>query len=580
MIKILKKNISDFDILLTKKLKYLFFLNFLFMFLVNIFEIIGIGTIFLFISVILEPTKFLVKYENFFLVNYIIDLDDQGRLVFLSLLLIFFFIIKGVIIFLSQFITSKFTYEAKLNITSKLFRGYLKKDYLFHLKHNPSLLNQRILNESNLATMYMEYYLRFINSILLTLGILIILFYSSSQVGVFNILLVFVVLLTSKSILKNTIKKRSEIRKANDEELFKTIQHAFGSFIETVLFKKESFFIKYFNKHLRTRELQAFFLTIINSLPRIFLEILLVTILGLFFIFFVKTSENLISVLPLITLIVVSLIRLMPAISLLIISINTLKFAAVGKDSILNEIKNIKNDNFNAEQKNNDPKPTFKESIKIQNLNFKYDKTEKLVLRDINFEINPGEKIAIIGASGAGKSTLINILAGLLQPSAGNIYVDKESIFKNLKNWQSIISYIPQNIYLIDDTIENNITFSTDNDKIDQKWLDDVLRISKIHNDIYKLKDKTKTLVGDRGIRFSGGQKQRIAIARAIFKKPQILIMDEPTSGLDKETEEILFNNILSVSKNITLIVISHNIDIYDDKFKVYKLKDGILERK
>ena len=270
----------------------------------------------------------------------------------------------------------------------------------------------------------------------------------------------------------------------------------------------------------------------------------------------------------------------MPAISLLIISINTLKFAGVGKDSILNEIKNIKNDNFNAEQKNNDPKPTFKESIKIQNLNFKYDKTEKLVLRDINLEINPGEKIAIIGASGAGKSTLINILVGLLQPSAGNIYVDKESIFKNLKNWQSIISYIPQNIYLIDDTIENNITFSTDNDKIDQKWLDDVLRISKIHNDIYKLKDKTKTLVGDRGIRFSGGQKQRIAIARAIFKKPQILIMDEPTSGLDKETEEILFNNILSVSKNITLIVISHNIDIYDDKFKVYKLKDGILERK
>lgn len=576
----LKKKISEFDFLLNKKLKFLFLLNFLFMLLVSFFEIIGIGSIFIFIGTILDPSKFLSKYDDFSIASYIINLDDQSRLLILSIFLIVFFIIKGLVLFLSQYTSSKFTYGAKLNISTKLFEGYLKKDYIFHLNYNPSLLNQRIINETNHAVMYMEWFLKFINSIILTLAILIILLYGSSQVGILNILLVFFVILISRYLLKNTIKKRSEIRNANDVELFKTIQHAFGSFIETVLFKKELFFVKYFNKYLKGREIQIFFLSVVNSLPKILLEILLITILGLFFIFFVKTSENLISVLPLLTLIVVSLIRLMPALQQLMLSINQLKFLSVGKEIVLSDIKSISKDNINFKKKINIKKINYKELINVQNVSFKYDNTDKSVLKNINLQIKSGEKIAIIGSSGSGKSTLIKVLTGLLRPSTGNIYVDKLSIFENLKSWQSIISYIPQEIYLIDDTVENNITFSTDNDAVDKTWLDEVLKLSNIFEDVYSLKNKTKTLVGNRGIRFSGGQKQRIAIARALYKKPQILIMDEPTSGLDKENEKKLINNILSISKDHTLIIISHNIESHNDKFKIYQLKDGSLERK
>ena len=576
----LKEKVSEFDFLLNKKLKFLFLLNFLFMLLVSFFEIIGIGSIFIFIGTILDPSKFLAKYDDFSIASYIINLDDQSRLLILSIFLIVFFIIKGLILFLSQYTSSKFTYGAKLNISTKLFEGYLKKDYIFHLNYNPSLLNQRIINETNHAVMYMEWFLKFINSIILTLAILIILLYGSSQVGILNILLVTLVILISRYLLKNTIKKRSEIRNANDVELFKTIQHAFGSFIETVLFKKELFFVKYFNKYLKGREIQIFFLSVVNSLPKILLEILLITILGLFFIFFVKTSENLISVLPLLTLIVVSLIRLMPALQQLMLSINQLKFLSVGKEIVLSDIKSISKDKINFQEKINIKKIDYKELINVQNVSFKYDNTDKSVLRNINLQIKSGEKIAIIGSSGSGKSTLVKVLTGLLRPSTGNIYVDKLPIFENLKSWQSIISYIPQDIYLIDDTVENNITFSTDNDVVDKTWLNEVLKLSNIFEDVYSLKNKTQTLVGNRGIRFSGGQKQRIAIARALYKKPQILIMDEPTRGLDKENEKKLINNILSISKDHTLIIISHNIEAHNDKFKIYELKDGSLERK
>jgi ATP-binding cassette subfamily C protein len=157
-----------------------------------------------------------------------------------------------------------------------------------------------------------------------------------------------------------------------------------------------------------------------------------------------------------------------------------------------------------------------------------------------------------------------------------NIALDE--IIDYLKKWQDIISYIPQDIYLIDDTIEKNVTFSTENDLIDKKWLEETLRLSNIYKDINNLENKTQTFVGNRGIRFSGGQKQRIAIARAIYKKPQILIMDEPTRGLDRENENKLVDNMLSLSKDLTLIMISHNIDSYRDKFKVIELKNNLLK--
>ena len=542
-------------------------------------DIISIGSIFLFISVILDPSKFLSNYNNIEIVNYILKLDYEDRIVFLSIGLILIFVLKGIVAFLSHYVMGKFNYETINHVSSKLFKGYLDKDFIFHIKNNPSLLHQRIHNETNHASMYLEWLLKFINSIFLVSGILILLLYNSSFIGFFNVLIIILVLIVSRHFFRNQIKKRAEVRSKNDAELFKTLQHAFGSFIETVLFKKENFFLNYFVKHLRIREFQTLYLNLINSLPKIFLEIILVTALSLFFIFFIKTSEDLIDILPLLTLIIVSLIRLMPALYQLLLSINQLKFLTYGKDLIINELNEIEKDLLIIKNKTGNEKFDIKDRIMIQDLSFKYDNSEKYIFNNLNFEIKKGDKIAIVGESGVGKSTFINVLTGLLNPSTGNIIVDGKSIFENVKNWQEIISYIPQDIYLIDDTIEKNITFSTQDEQIDKAWVDEVLRLSNIYEEINALKDKTQTFVGNRGIRFSGGQKQRLAVARALYKKPQILIMDEPTSGLDKENEEILVNNILSVSKNITLIMISHNIDRHKDKFTIYKLKSGFLNK-
>ena len=580
MLKNIKQKFLDINSLLNKELKYLYLINFLSLFLVSIFEIVSIGSIFLFISVILNPIKFLSNYENFEIVSYIINLDDKNRLVFLSIGLILIFVLKGIVSFLSQYVASKFNYETINYISSNLFNGYLSKDYSFHIKNNPSLLHQRIHNETNHASMYLEWLLKFVNSIFLVCGILILLLYNSSFIGIFNIFIIILVLIISRHFFKDQIKKRSEIRSKNDAELFKTLQHAFGSFIETVLFKKENFFLNYFSNQLRNREFQTLYLNIINSLPKIFLEIILIIALSLFFIFFVENNKDLINILPLLTLIIVSLIRLMPALFQLLLSINQLKFLSYGKDIIIKELNQIEKELSIEKPKSSRVTFSIKDKITLKNLSFKYDNnSDNYIFKNLNLEIKKGDKIAIVGESGVGKSTLVNVLTGLLKPSNGIISADDKPIFEDIKNWQEIISYIPQDIYLIDDTIEKNITFSTQGENVDKTWVEEVLKLSNIYEEINNLVNKTQTLVGNRGVRFSGGQKQRLAVARALYKKPQILIMDEPTSGLDKENEKILLSNILSISKNITLIMISHNIDSHKDKFTIYKLNDGVLKK-
>ena len=395
--------------------------------------------------------------------------------------------------------------------------------------------------------MYLEWFLKFLNTLFLILGILFLLSYSSSVVGILNTSIILLLVFLSRFFLTNRIRNRAKIRSDNDLMVFKNIQHAFGSYIETVLFKKEFFFLRHFNKHFRKKEFQSMYINVINSLPRIFIEITVVVALSLFFIIYIESSEDLIKILPLLTLVAVSFIRLIPTLTQLLLSINQLKFNTYGKNLILNEFKKIEEDKLNKTLEVSKKEVSFNQNIKIENLSFKYENESKEhIFENLNLEINLGDKVAIVGESGIGKSTLINLLTGLLKPSKGRILVDDFSIFENLKKWQDIISYIPQDIYLIDDTIEKNITFSTQEDDVNKEWLDKILKLSNIYNDIYKLKEGTQTLVGNRGIRFSGGQKQRIAIARALYKKPKILIMDEPTSGLDFENEAKLIENIFT----------------------------------
>ena len=266
-------------------------------------------------------------------------------------------------------------------------------------------------------------------------------------------------------------------------------------------------------------------------------------------------------------------IRLMPAANKIVTSLQQIRFSLKGVEIIYNEFKSENKSQviFNQSDDANTNKLDFNDTIEFNNLSFSYANTDKKVLDEINFVINKGDIIKINGESGKGKSTIVHLLIGLLNPTGGNITIDSKDISEFSSSWKKIIGYVPQSIYLIDDTIERNIAFGVKDIDISSERLNKVIKEAQLDKFIQSLSDGLKTNVGEKGTRISGGQLQRIGIARALYNNPQVIIFDEATNSLDKKNEDEIINIIMSL-KDITIIFISHNKDLLLDCNKVLEL--------
>jgi ABC-type multidrug transport system fused ATPase/permease subunit len=272
-------------------------------------------------------------------------------------------------------------------------------------------------------------------------------------------------------------------------------------------------------------------------------------------------------ILPTLSLFVLALYRLLPSVNRIVSGYNALLYHHKSID-IVNEELQIAQENLKHEKVN------FKSRIELSNVNFSYH--EKAILEDITLTITKGEKIAFIGESGSGKSTLVDLIIGLYQPNKGEMRVDDVLIDRsNLQNWRSQIGYIPQQIYLFDGTIAENVCFGRELDKV---FLEKVLEQVNIFK-FLQTKQGVDTLVGEGGIQLSGGQKQRIAIARALYGRPEMLVLDEATSALDEETEKKIMKEIYQISQDKTLIIVAHRLSTIKNCDKVYETKDGLIKR-
>ena len=316
-------------------------------------------------------------------------------------------------------------------------------------------------------------------------------------------------------------------------------------------------------------------------MPRLFLEFIAVStvvIISIFFIFFEHPMENFI---PLIALITVSAARLIPSFNTISSSLANIKFQLPSYELICNEIKTMKEniDTKNYHSNNNLFKnDLFKNGIELKKVDYCYPNSTKKVLDGISYKINFGDYIGILGPSGAGKSTIVDLIAGLLQPVSGEILIDNKKLDSKNHNWQKQIGYVPQDIYLLDDTIKSNIAFGIKDENIDQNKLDISIKLARLDELVSSYKEKENKVIGDRGIQLSGGQKQRIGIARALYHEPKILILDEPTSSLDIENEELIMNDLYNLKGKLIIIIVSHRYSVFKKCNKILSLKNGKID--
>ena len=453
--------------------------------------------------------------------------------------------------------------------------------YIKHLNRNPSILIRSITSDIKSAFVFIQSYLMLIRESLILVALFIFLVVVDPLISFFLLFFLGVPVLFFYNFYKKKLKSGGENLQIVLGDEIKTVNQSLGAIKETKLFNKEYHFLSYFKKLVQNKESLQLFSYLISTSPRLFLEVVAlfsVAMISAFLVFFGKSPD---AILPLISLFAVSAVRFIPALNVITASLTTIRFYQPSFDLVAKEIKNLESSPVlfkkDTSTQNEAKNLKLNDAILMKDISFDYEEGSRTTLKNINLQIKKGKSVGIIGKSGSGKSTLVDIMLGLLEPQKGGVYFDNKNIKNELSLWQKQIGYIPQDIYLLDDTIKKNITFGLKDDEIDEKLLLQTLKIAQLKDFVDTLPDAINTFVGNRGVKLSGGERQRIGIARAMYNLPKIMVFDEATSSLDIENENKILNEIYENRDDKTLIIISHRNNTVKYCDLIYVLEDGKL---
>jgi ATP-binding cassette subfamily C protein len=386
------------------------------------------------------------------------------------------------------------------------------------------------------------------------------------------LLLVLVLLLKlSRRVFIRLGSREQELKR----EILKSLQQSLGGVKEVKVLGRERFFFDDFtSRHGALTRLRSHHSTL-SAAPRLIIETIFIA--GMLFVIssLVMSSEVEAGLMPQLGLFAYAGVRLIPSASRALADLNNIRFGSSVTRRLYNDY--IQCTSFLEPSPANHAKNeiTFTDRVEITHLTYTYEESPRPVLTDISLTIRRGETIGIVGPTGAGKSTLIDLLLGLLSPSAGGIFSDGKNITLSPRSWRTKIGYVPQNIFLIDDTIRRNIALGVNDKEISEQKLRNAIRLAQLEDYVHSLPLGLHTIVGERGVRLSGGQRQRIAIARALYHEPELLMFDEATSALDNQTEREVIQAIETLRGKKTLVIVAHRLStVRSCDFLVF-LKEG-----
>lgn len=575
------ENFKKIKYLITKKhLKYLtavFFGNQI----GGILEMLSLGTIPV-IAIYLFNKEKLYKFLEEKNLNFFVDFfKTENSLIISLLILIFFFLFKNFFLVLMVYFQRKVGIIIRNYNIHKLYSKYLYGPYRLHVKKNPAKLIGIISYDVPTACTIIELLVLILRESFLIIYIIALLLFVDPII--FSIIISFFLLFSLIFIFlaKTFSLKKGSILQKERLVLLQAINQTFESIKDIKILKKESFFESNLLRLIKSQEKQKLFLSMTNAIPRFILEIITLIIIFLIIFFSTKFGLSEDKIITTITFLSFSALRIIPAFRTLNTSINSIIFNLPSLEKITEESKELdelKNANYtfaNNITKAADSNINFNNKINVKNIFYKYDKNLNYSIEDISFEINKGEKIGLVGPSGSGKTTLINCLLGLLDPNNGAIKSDEKNINTNFDSWKNNIGYVPQDIYLLDDTVKNNISFGLKDSDVNLEKLSNSIEISDSEYFIEGLPNKIETKVGNRGIGLSGGQRQRIGIARSLYNLPKFLILDEATNALDENIEKRVINNIFNIGYDITVLIIAHRISCLENCSKIIYLEGG-----
>ena len=536
------------------------------------FEMLSLGLLIPALSIILNSE---IAQEYPILKPYLLYLGNpsQKEIIIggMSLLAIIFLIKTLFLVFLYWF-QNKFTSTLQVQLTTTLYAIYLKQDYQFHLKRNSAELIRNtqteviLFNRAASALILISTELAIIFAVVFTLIL----------VEPFGTMIVMIVLSFSVLIFHQASKKKlvewGEKRQDLSKEINQFLLEGLGGVKDIKLLGREDYFIDNYNlKNRLWAGINISQLTL-SQLPRLYLELLGIFGLVILVIVMVLQGNQIDTLLPTLVMFAAGAFKMIPGFNRIMGAIQNVKLTV--------PVVNVLHSEFLFEKeikKNNANEVVLRSEISVEDVIFMYQNTHKKVINKINLKIKKGESVGFIGKSGSGKSTLIDLILGLLEVNKGAILIDGININDINQSWQKNIGYVPQSIYLTDDTLQKNIALGIPEDQIDEKAIRRAMKQAQLNDFIQDLEEGIDTYVGERGVRLSGGQRQRIGIARAMYHNPSVLVLDEATSALDSATEKNVMEAVYLLKGEITIIIIAHRLSTLNGVDRIYHLDKGNL---
>lgn len=553
----------------------------LFMVIIGSFmELLGVAIFSPFVEIIMEPD---IIAENQFL-DYLYQQfncsDSKDFLAIIAVCIMFIYIFKNVFLWFEQDFILKFSYSMQRTISTKLLKTYLREPYTFHLSKNIAELQRSMQEDTSLFSQIMIHALQLIAEITVcgVIGIYLFVVSKSITAVIVGLLICCVGLFTAMTRrFSKRLGKDAQIYKA---KLYQWVNQSMGGVKEVKVLNREEYFEKNYEKYFKLYIKGLRINKLLSITPKYIVEAVCMT--GLLAAIIVKMffgqKDDISTFIPQLSVFAVAAFRLMPSVGKINEHITNILYALPSVDLIYHDLKDI--EDFEVNEVDERREWNFNEKIEAKSITYLYPNTDKKILDNTGCVIPKGKTVAFVGGSGAGKTTIVDIILGLLKPQIGKVMADDMNVFKNLSTWHRQIGYIPQTIYLSDDTIRSNVAFGIMEDEIDNDAVKEALNRAQLMEFVDILPDGMDTMVGDRGVRLSGGQRQRIGIARALYHDPEILVLDEATSALDNETETAVMESVEHLKGMKTIIIIAHRLTTIRNADIIYEVCEGKIVKR
>lgn len=542
-----------------------------------IVELMGITLILPIVSIAMDPS---VIDETWYL---IIIRDTFGlfevkeMLLFLASLLIGVYIFKNIYITYMYNAQYHFTYDNQRVLAIKLMDCYMHQKYQFHVSKNVAELQRNITNDVNGFYTVVLNVLQFLTEISVCTFLVVSLMMEDVMATSMVAILVVIFVLFFARFFKKVLGKKGEQSRDLNALVNKWILQSFSGIKEIKVINAEQFFIDNYDKHYKESVSIKRQQSILTFIPRPIMETVCISgLLITLIIRLVMGDGDITAFIPTLSVFVMAAFRMLPAFNRITGYLGTIMFNLPSIHAVYDDLMEIEQLMKDKEQDKHDiTEITLNDAIRMEKLSFKYPENDKWILENVDLEIPKNTSVAFIGSSGAGKTTAADVILGLLEPQSGKVTIDGMDIKEHMHAWHSCIGYIPQTIYLMDDTIRANITFGVSEEEVDEERVRKALKEAQLDVFVDSLKEGLDTVIGDRGVKLSGGQRQRIGIARALYRNPKVLILDEATSALDNETEKEVMAAIDGLHGTRTLIVIAHRLSTIKKCDRIYEVGNG-----